>query len=150
MRITILIIMSALILATVITSGCIIDKAIEKSPVLKVNLSFKGDYSNPVFDKTNVSRTVENVEFIKQPRYDIINNIPGVYCSMFYSQTRVSYETSLPYTGAGIYRFNVVFKDSVPIPKVNDTFVLMIQFIDDNGRNIKREYIGMTWPEPED
>ena len=147
MRKIILIVLCVLIIS-IIASGCI--TALEKSPVLTINLAVDGNYSNPVINVENTTRSLEYVENIKQPKYNVANNIPGVYCSVFYSQARISYETSMPYNGENEqYKFTIILKDDAPVPKANDAIVVLIQFIDKDGSLIKSQYISIRWPEAE-
>lgn len=146
MRKIILIVLCAFILSIII-SGC---TGLEKSPVLKINLSVEGSYSNPVINVDNTTRYIEYVGNVKQPKYDVSNNIPGVFCSVFYNQTRITYDTSVPYREDNdFYKFTVVLRDDVPIPKANDGIVVQIMFVDKDGSLIKSQYISMRWPEAE-
>ena len=141
------IILLSLITLILLTSGCISEKMIDKSPVLLINVSVTGDYYNPIIDANNTTRYVEMRRAIDQPKYPIIDNLPGVFCSLYYNMTRTTYDTSVPYHGPGNYLFTVVFVDGAPMPKsTNDFFNVQIEFIDKDGRGIKKHQLGMRWP----
>lgn len=133
------------LLVAVLSSGCI--SPMEESPVLTIDLRVNGDYSNPVIDIPNISRSVEHIPLIKQSRYNHISKNPHVYLRTFYNMDILSYDTSVPYNGPGNYSFTVTLLDSASIPKTNDTINVVIQFIDKDGSNINKKYIGVPWPE---
>ncbi len=146
------VIVLSLVALILLTSGCInfetiSTKITDKSPVLLINVSVTGDYYNPIIDVSNTTREVEMRRAIDQPKYPIVNNLPGVYCSLYYDGTRAAYDTSVPYRGPGNYLFTVVFTDYAPVPKsTNNFFVIQIEFIDENGKGIMKDQLVMRWP----
>ena len=146
------IILLSLIVLILLASGCInfetiSTKITDKSPVLLINLSVIGDYYNPIIDVDNTTRKVELRRAIDQPKYPIVDNLPGVFCSLYYNQTRATYDTSVLYRGPGNYLFTVVFADNAPVPKsTDDFFIVQIEFIDENGKGIMKDQLGMRWP----
>ncbi|MCL7411469.1 MAG: hypothetical protein P1P69_03205 [Methanosarcinaceae archaeon] len=128
------------------SSGCL-DKITKESSVLHLDLSVAGDYQNPVIDVTNTDRYLENVPFLKQKRYDIVTQRPYIHAVMFYNRDKISYYTSVPYTGPGNYLFTITFEDGKVLPtSSNESIVANVQFVDANGIIIGDEYFSVRWP----
>ena len=136
----------AFMLFVILVTGCI-DEKLNDSLVFNINMEVTGDYSHPVIDLENITRTVEYIPGLKVPKYDIRTEFPYIECNAFYNMTRVSYDTSVPYAGPGNYSFRVIFFDNVQIPKANESVNVMIDFIDKDGTGIVRRYFAIKWPE---
>ena len=137
-----------LILLLIFSSGCINTKILtDSSPVLNLNLAIKGNYSNPLIDTENTTRSGEIAPMIKQHRYDEIVDLPHISCEVFYKQDKISYFTSKPYKGVGEYEFTIVFKDNKLIPNSSDeTTTVLIRIVGSDGKYIAKEYIIVRWP----
>lgn len=128
------------------SSGCL-NKITQESPVFHLDLSVAGDYQNPVIDATNTDRYLENVPILKQKRYDIATRKPYIHAVVFFNRDKISYYTSVPYTGPGNYPLTIIFEDGKVLPtSSNESIVANVQFVDINGKIIGDEYFSVRWP----
>ena len=132
----------------IFSSGCINTKILtDSSQVLNLNLAIKGNYSNPLIDTDNTTRSSEIIPLIRQHRYDESADLPYISCEMFYKQDKISYFTSKPYEGAGEYDFTIVFIDNKIIPNSSDeTTTVLIRIVGSDGEYVAKEYIIVRWP----
>ena len=130
----------------IIFSGCVAN-TLEKSPVLHVNMPLKGNYTHPTFDFENVSRTLEYVPKIKASNYDVILSPPHIFSRIYFNQSIICYDTSLPYTGPGNYSFTYVFLDNEHIPEPNMTLNILFDFADTSGSRIDKMSVLLLMPE---
>lgn len=120
--------------------------ALEKSPVLHIDLALVGDFNDPLLDGNNTSRTIEMVPLIKQNRgpYELAPN--SIICDVFYDQQKISYNSVItPYHGPGNYSLDIAFKDDVRLPQYSQQAVnIQLQFI--VGKVVVETlYFGVFW-----
>lgn len=126
--------------------GCL-NKITQESPVFHLNLSVAGDYQNPVIDANNTDRYLEIVPILKQRRYDVVTQKPYIHAIVFFNRDKISYYTSVPYTGPGNYLLTITFEDGKVLPtSSNESVVANVQFVDINGKIIGDEYFSVRWP----
>lgn len=126
--------------------GCL-NKITQESPVFHLNLSVAGDYQNPVIDANNTDRYLEIVPILKQRRYDVVTQKPYIHAIVFFNRDKISYYTSVPYTGPGNYLLTITFEDGKVLPtSSNESVVANVQFVDVNGKIIGDEYFSVRWP----
>ena len=117
----------------------------ESSEVLHFNIVLEGNYSDPVFDLENSTRSLEMMPLLKQPKYDKVVDNPSITCRIFFKQDVISYSTSEPYKGPGTYHFTIVFQDDKTLPKLNETTTVSIKINTEKGL-IEKEYFALRWP----
>lgn len=117
----------------------------ESSEVLHFNIVLEGNYSDPVFNLENSTRSLEMTPILKQARYDKVVDNPSITCRIFFKQDVISYSTSESYSGPGTYHFTLPFQDDKMLPKSNETATVSIKIYTENGL-IKKEYFAIKWP----
>ena len=137
-----------IVLLLTLSSGCVnFDVLTDSSSVFNLNLVITGNYSNPSINTDNTTRSTEMVPLVKQHRYNEIVELPYIACEVFYKTDKISYYTSLPYYGADVYNFKIVFKDDKPIPNSSDEAVtVLVRIVGSDGEYIAKEYISVRWP----
>ena len=76
------------------TSGCL-----ESKKAIKINATIA---ENEYTEITDVDASSISIEALRYPK-DVPPNFPGVYVLIIYSNNRISYWSSVPYTGPGTY-----------------------------------------------
>ena len=117
----------------------------ESSEVLHFNIELKGNYSDPVFDLENSTRSLEMMPILKQPRYNKVVDNPSITCRIYFKQDVISYSTSELYNGSGTYHFTIPFHDDKTLPKSNETATVSIKINTEKGL-IEKEYFALRWP----
>lgn len=141
-KITFIILIAVLISSVVYFTG---EKALEKSPVMEINLSIAGDFDNPVFDVNNTTRVVEMVPIIKQNEKSNLISANSIVCDVFYSQQKIGNAVVVPYSGPGSYPLTFMFKDDVRLPTSNqESVTVQFMFLNEN-EVFATKYLSVFW-----
>lgn len=117
----------------------------EKSPVLYLELSIKGDSDKPTIDINNISSSVELVPLIKQRRMAYELNPNSIHCEVYYNTSRIAYSTFIPYHGSDDYLVPIEFKDGAKLPTSDQEFVVVTIEIIDDGNVVLLNKLKSRW-----
>jgi hypothetical protein len=114
------------------TSGCL-----ESKKVIKINATIA---ENEFIEITDVDASSVSIEALRYPK-DIPPNFPGVYVLVIYANNRISYWTSVPYTGPGTYEITTGLRF---IPKDGENVKAIITVNDEMGNRIAMKTVIVT------